>query len=98
MKLSFLKNKNLVNAIVILVFIIWMLFIDANSYLYQIEYNREIDQLENTIEFYSTEIEKNSKVIQTLSIPENLNKYAREKYHYKKKEEYLYLIEYDTLH
>ena len=97
MKLSFLKNKNLVYTIVIAVFVIWMLFIDSNSYLYQLEYNREIDQLENTIEFYHTEIEKNREVMQRLSVPENLNKYAREKYHYKKKNEYLYLIEYDTI-
>lgn len=92
-----IRNKKIITPIVILIFIIWMLFFDANSYLYQLEYNREIDNLESTIEFYDTEILKNRKTMDKLSIQKNLNNYAREKYHYKKENEYLYLIEYDTL-
>lgn len=74
-----------------------MLFFDANSYLYQLEYNTEIKKLENTIEFYQQEIQKNRSIMDELSVQENLNNYAREKYHYKKKDEHLYLIEYDTI-
>lgn len=98
MKFNFIKNKNITFYIVIAIFLVWMLFFDANSYLYQLDYNKEIDKLENTIEFYDTEIKKNREVIEQLSQQKKLNKYAREKYHYKKKDEYLYLIEYDTLH
>ncbi len=97
MRFPNLKNKKIVFPIVILVFIIWMLFFDANSYLYQLDYNRDIDNLEKTKEFYESEIRKNTQIMNDLSVQQNLNNYAREKYHYKKKEEYLYLIEYDTL-
>lgn len=97
MKLAQLKNKKIVFPFIVIIFIFWMLFIDANSYLYQLEYNREIDKLENTIEHYEKEIKTNRNTIDNLSIQKNINNYAREKYHYKKDNEYLYLIEYDTL-
>lgn len=96
MKLN-LKNKKLFGPLVIGIFIIWMLFFDANSYLYQLEYNREIDKLEKSIEFYQSEIKKNRQTINKHSIQKNINNFAREQYHYKKENEFLYLIEYDTI-
>ncbi|NIJ44983.1 cell division protein FtsB [Wenyingzhuangia heitensis] len=97
MKLKLLRNKKNILPLVLFIFVIWVLFFDANSYLYQREHDNEIKKLEKSIEFYQKEIEKNRKTIDDLSIQKNLNNYAREKYHYKKKEEYLYLIEYDTI-
>ncbi|ANW95740.1 septum formation initiator [Wenyingzhuangia fucanilytica] len=96
MKLN-LKNKKIIGPTVIVVFIVWMLFFDSNSYLYQLEYNREINKLEKTIDFYKSEIKKNRKTIEEHAVQENINNYAREKYHYKKDDEFLYLIEYDTI-
>lgn len=96
MKLS-LKNKKIFGPVIIIIFIIWMLFFDSNSYLYQLEYNREIDKLEKSIDFYKSEIKKNRKTMEEHSIQQNINNFAREKYHYKKDDEYLYLIEYDTI-
>ncbi|WP_010136405.1 FtsB family cell division protein [Ochrovirga pacifica] len=97
MSLKFIKNKKTWGRLVIAFFVIWMLFFDANSYIYQQEYNSEINKLEQTIEFYETEIQKNKQTLHDFSIQKNLNNYAREKYHYKKEDEQLYLIEYDTL-
>ncbi|MGY5351357.1 FtsB family cell division protein [Wenyingzhuangia sp. IMCC45533] len=92
-----LKNKKIILPLVIVIFVIWMLFFDANSYLYQREYNNDIDKLEQTIEHYEKEIKKNRQTIDQLSVQKNINNYARENYHYKRKDEYLYLIAYDTL-
>ncbi len=97
MKLNPFKNKKLFGRLVIAFFVLWMFFFDANSYIYQQEYNEEIEQLEHTIDFYETEIQKNKQTLQDLSVQKNLNNYAREKYNYKKENETLYLIEYDTL-
>lgn len=97
MKLNLFKNKKIVGRLAIAFFVLWMLFFDANSYVYQQEYNQEIEELEESIEFYEKEIQKNKQTLQDLSIQKNLNQYAREKYHYKKENEFLYLIEYDTL-
>ncbi|MDO6803512.1 septum formation initiator [Wenyingzhuangia sp. 1_MG-2023] len=97
MKLNFIKNKKIITPLILGFFVIWMLFFDANSYLYQRENNKEIEKLEKSIEFYETEIQKNTQTLKDFSIQKNLNNYAREKYHYKKENEFLYLIEYDTL-
>lgn len=97
MKSIFLNKKQFVFPLIIVLFIIWMLFFDSNSYLYQLEHNREINKLEKSIQHYELEIEKNTRTIEELSIQKNINNYAREKYHYKKENEHLYLIEYDTI-
>lgn len=92
-----LRNKKILAPTIIVVFIIWMLFFDSNSYLYQLEYNSDIDKLEKSIDFYQSEIKKNKKVIEEHSIQKNINNFARENYHYKKEDEFLYLIKYDTI-
>ena len=101
--MSTLKNnkvfKILTNTFVLIFipFLIWMLFFDENSYMNHREYNLEIEELKNSIEFYKKEIEENKKMIEALKDPEQLEKYAREVYRIKKEEETLYLIEFDTL-
>jgi len=90
------KTKYLFPTLIVL-FIIWMLFFDDNSYMYQKKNDDEINQLESTIEYYQHEINKNRVIIKDFSKQENINHYAREQYNYKKKEEYLYLVEFDTL-
>ena len=83
--------------LILIVFCTWMLFFDENSYLNHREYNLEIEELKNSIEFYKKEIEENKKMIEALKDPEQLEKYAREIYRIKKEEETLFLIEFDTL-
>ena len=103
MTLKQLKNKPFVkfitNKYVIfgIIFIIWMFFFDENSYLNHQDFNNEIEKLNSEKEYYKSEIAQDSTLIQKLENKEQLEKFAREKYHMKKENEEIYLIEYDTI-
>ncbi len=81
--------------LVLTVFVIWMVFFDTNSLLIHLELRKEIKKLEKQQEFLTTEIAKDKKVLKKLSDPEELEKFAREQYYLKKKDEEIYLIEYE---
>lgn len=75
-------------------FIIWMLFLDVNSYLIHHELNQEIKELQESIDYYESEIRNDKKQLEELtSNPEKLEKFAREQYWMKKPGEEIYLIE-----
>lgn len=82
-----------VYVIVLTVFVIWMLFFDTNSFLIHNELQKEIKNLEKTQEFLKKEIEQDKEIIEKLSDPKELEKFAREQYYLKKKNEEIYLIE-----
>ena len=73
------SNKYL---IITVLFIIWMLFFDTNSYLIHHELNNDIKKLEKNKEEYLEEI-MNDKL------------FAREQYYLKRKNEEIYLIEHE---
>jgi len=75
-----------------LLFVLWMLFFDSNSYLNHKRLSDTIDQLEKDQRHYKEEIRKDSIALDELSDPEGLEKYAREKYHMKKENEEIFLI------
>ncbi len=81
--------------LVLTVFVIWMTFFDTNSLLIHLELRREVKKLEKQKEFLKEEIAKDKKVIEKLSDPEELEKFAREQYYLKKKNEEIYIIEYE---
>ncbi|AXP81439.1 Cell division protein FtsL [Mariniflexile rhizosphaerae] len=81
--------------LILAVFIVWMLFFDANSWLIHHELNTDIDALESEKEYYKKEIEKDNKAIKTLSTKEGLEKFAREEYYMKRDNEEIYIIEYE---
>jgi cell division protein FtsB len=81
--------------LVLTVFVIWMLFFDTNSLLIHMELKKEIKKLEKQQEFLREEISDDKKVIEKLSDPKELEKFAREQYYLKKKNEEIYLIEYE---
>lgn len=83
--------------IILILFLVWMLFFDENSYFNHRELNNEIDKLEDANKYFKSEIEQDKKVIDNLKDPDSLEKYAREKYKMKKENEDIYLIEYDTV-
>ncbi|RUA12076.1 MAG: septum formation initiator [Flavobacteriia bacterium] len=83
--------------IVSVIFLIWMLFIDENSYLTHRKLDKEIDKLENSIDYYQKEINKDKKVISNLKDPDSLERFAREEYKMKKKNEEIYIIDFDTI-
>lgn len=83
--------------LVTIIFIVWMLFFDANSWLIQRELNKEIDALNVKKEFYESKISSDKKEIKILQTLEGVEKYAREKYNMKKENEDIYIIETDSI-
>ncbi len=83
--------------IVLLVFLVWMLFFDENSFLNHRELDKEIDKLEKDNAYYREQIEGDKKIIDNLNDPDSLEKYAREEYKMKRENEEIFLIEYDTV-
>ena len=100
MEWNILKNKKwfsiLTNSyiLVLTVFVIWMIFFDTNSLRIHMELEKEIDKLEKQQKFLEEEIAKDKKIIEKLSNKKELEKFAREQYYLKKKNEEIYLIEY----
>lgn len=81
--------------LVLTAFVIWMAFFDTNSLLIHMELRKEIKKLEKTQEFLKEEIAKDKEIIEQLSDPKELEKFARENYYLKKKNEEIYLIEFE---
>ena len=75
-----------------LLFVLWMLFFDSNSYLNHNRLSNDLNQLQKDKQHYIEEIKKDSIALEELSSPEGLEKYAREKYHMKKENEEIFLI------
>lgn len=80
-----------------LFFVIWMIFLDANSYFIHRELNKEIDKLEEKKQFFSKEIDNDKKAIQEFKDSEKLEEYARDKFFMKRENEDIFIIENDTL-
>ncbi len=74
-----------------------MLFFDENSYLSHVEYDKEIEKLEIEKAYYQKEIVKDRKIIESFENEENLERFARETYMMKRKNEDIFIIEYDTI-
>jgi|SRR5210317_2031967 cell division protein DivIC len=81
--------------LILIVFSIWMLFFDSNSWFIHNELNNDIEKLEEEKEYYQNEIKKDNKEIKKLSTEEGLEKFGRETYNMKKEGEEIYLIEYE---
>jgi cell division protein FtsB len=81
--------------LVLTVFVIWMVFFDTNSLLIHLELKKEIKKLEKQKDFLRSEIDRDKQILDKLSDPAELEKFAREQYYLKKKDEEIYLIEYE---
>lgn len=81
--------------IILLLFIVWMLFFDTNSFLIHRELDQDIKALERNKEFYQEEIEKDRAFIEKMQDSNEMEKFAREKYYLKKKDEDIYIIEHE---
>lgn len=96
--MNFIKKYILNPYVLILIaFVVWMYFFDDNSVRIHQELNKNIDKLENSIEFYEEEIAKDKKIIEDHEVPEKLERFARETYQMKKENETIYIIEYDSI-
>ena len=76
-----------------LFFVIWMVFIDSNDILTQYKLKKKLNELEKQKEFYLERKEKIQADRQELmSNNELLEKFARERYLMKRKNEDLYVV------
>ncbi|GAA4290481.1 FtsB family cell division protein [Aestuariibaculum suncheonense] len=81
--------------LIITLFVVWMLFFDANSWLIHNELNSDIKDLEAEKEYYLKQIEKDKKALKKLSTEEGIEKFAREEYYMKRDSEEIFIIEYE---
>lgn len=87
---AFLRNFYVIT---LLVFLVWMLFLDSNDLISQFKLSNKLDNLETEKAYYQEKIEEVKKDREELlSNKELLEKFAREKYLMRKKTEDLYVI------
>ena len=91
---KFISNRYV---LIFIGFAVWMFFFDENSFFVDRKFNQSIDKLEEDKKYYINEIQKDTQKIKELENPELLEKFAREKYNMKKKDEDIYIIEFDTI-
>jgi len=96
-KNRFIKIITNVFVLILIPFLIWMFFIDDNSYLVHRKLDNEINDLEYNISFYKNKIAEDKATIKKLKDSFQLERFAREKYLMKKDNEDIYLIEFDTI-
>ena len=85
-----LKNKYVYAT---LAFLVWLTFFDNNSLITQYELSSTLNELQDEKAYYEKEIEKNRlEVKELLTNKESLEKFAREKYLMKKKDEDIFLV------
>jgi len=79
--------------IAIFIFVLWVLFMDNNSWIFHKKLDRELEKYEERKTFYKNEIKKQKQELKDLQDEKKLEKYAREKLLMKKKDEDIYIIE-----
>lgn len=92
--LFLLKKNNITYTLLGSGFLIWMLFLDTNSWLIHRELNQEISELNAHIDQLKKEIDKDQKAIKQLQNIDSLEKFARENYWHKREDEEIFLIEF----
>ncbi|MCG9791197.1 FtsB family cell division protein [Flavobacterium algicola] len=80
---------------VLLFFGSWMIFLDNYSYFDHRLLDNQISELEENKTYYQEEILKDENQIKQLKNPEQIEKYAREKYFMKKENEDIFIIEFE---
>ncbi|MBC8645292.1 septum formation initiator family protein [Flavobacterium lindanitolerans] len=90
--LRFLGNRYV---LVLALFIARMVFLDNYSLLDHRILNKEIKELEDNKKYYQDEIKLDEEKIKLLKNPDQIEKYAREKYYMKRDSEDIYIIEFE---
>lgn len=81
--------------LVLSVFIVWMLFLDSNSWLIHRELNHEIDEIKANRAYYIKQIKKDKQTLEELDDSIEIERFARETYFMKRPNEDIYIIEYE---
>lgn len=85
-----IRNKFILT---IIFFVVWMLFFDQYNLITRISNNRKIAELEQQKDYYLSEIDRSKRLLQELKGDnESLEKFAREQYLMKKKDEDVFII------
>ncbi len=85
-----LKNKHIITLVL---FFIWIIFIDDYNLIKQYQLKQDINKLERKKEYYISEIKKDSiKLYHLRNTKEEQEKFAREKFLMKKKNEDIFII------
>ncbi len=87
--LRLLKNKYV---IISTLFLVWMCFLDSNSWLAQKALSDEISRLKAQKKHYQAQIEADKKSLESLRKPDYIERFAREKYYMKKDGEEVFII------
>ncbi|PVW14621.1 FtsB family cell division protein [Marixanthomonas spongiae] len=101
MKLSEIKQQKWFKIVsnkyvlIILVFLVWMVFFDTNSWFIHEELDQDIEGLQENAEFYRSEIEKDKAFIEKMKDSDEVERFAREKYYLKRENEDIYIIEHE---
>jgi cell division protein DivIC len=81
--------------VILILFLVWMLFFDTNSWFIHQELNDDIDALKDNKGFYIEEIKKDNTFIEKMKDSLEQEKFAREKYYLKKENEDIFIIEHE---
>lgn len=87
---AYLRNKYLLATVF---FCIWVGFIDENSILERIEFEREYNKLQKDKEYYQDKIQRDAYEMEELEKNSKLELIAREKYLMKKENEDIFIIQ-----
>ena len=85
------SNKYL---LVLLGFVVWMLFLDTNSWLIHRELNAEIEELEKNRSYFLNQINNDKAIMEQPNDSLELESFARQEYYMKRENEEIYIIEY----
>jgi len=77
-----------------LFFVVWMVFLDTNSLLIYVNLEQKLSDLERQKATLEQDIVRDMQTLQQLNDSVQLERYARERYLMKRKNEDIYLIEY----
>ena len=81
--------------LITIAFIIWMAFLDTNSFQIHNELDNEINMLERKKNALIEETKKDKELIKKLKDIDSLEHFARENYNLKKENEEIFIIEYE---
>lgn len=83
--------------ITIFLFLVWMIFFDQTSWLVVKELNKDIEDYEEELLYYKTEYQKNDTFYKKLmNNKTEREKFARENYFMKKKNEEIFIVVVDS--
>lgn len=81
----------------IIIFLVWIIFFDNNSFLVMNELKKNAEKYENQLHYYKTEYEKNTSFYNKLmNNKEEKEKFARENYFMKRSNEEIFILVADT--